>query len=283
MSVRRAQDERIEGTPDGLNAITEISDVPDAPTIGTATAGVESATVAYTAAATGGAVTTFTATSTPGSFTGTGSSPITVSGLTGGTSYTFTVTGSNSTGSAVSAASNSVTPTVLNGYYLLDSYEFPNSSATSITFSNIPQKYKVLRIIGTGKSTRTNADSAGAQFQFNSDTGNNYEDYVIYGQGGSFQTDITNSYDRIYTEICFGSAQNNQFGGFITDIIDYTNTTKYKTVKSLSSYGKSNGWIALCGGTWRSTAAINTIKVMISASADGNFAQYSQVSIYGIV
>ena len=31
MSVRRAQDERIEGTPDGLGAITEIMDFPDAP------------------------------------------------------------------------------------------------------------------------------------------------------------------------------------------------------------------------------------------------------------
>mgnify|MGYP003336335587 CR=1 FL=1 len=34
MSIRRAQDERIEGTPDGVNAITEIMDVPDAPTVG---------------------------------------------------------------------------------------------------------------------------------------------------------------------------------------------------------------------------------------------------------
>ncbi len=90
---------------------TAIPDVPDAPTIGTATAGNASATVTYTAAATGGAVTTFTATSTPGSLTGTGSSPITVSGLTNGTAYTFTVKGTNSTATGPeSAASNSVTP-----------------------------------------------------------------------------------------------------------------------------------------------------------------------------
>lgn len=114
MSVRRAQDERIEGTPDGLNAVTEISDVPDAPTIGTATAGaVDSGqvTVAYTAATIGGTATTFTATSTPGSITGTGASPITVSGLTPGTAYTFKVKGTNSTATGPeSAASNAVTP-----------------------------------------------------------------------------------------------------------------------------------------------------------------------------
>ena len=113
MSVRRAQDERIEGTPDGLSAITEISDVPDAPTIGAATdAGTgTSVTVAYTAATTGGTATTFTATSTPGTITGTGTSPITVTGLTAGTAYTFKVKGTNSTATGPeSAASNSVTP-----------------------------------------------------------------------------------------------------------------------------------------------------------------------------
>ena len=56
MSVRRAQDERLEGTPDGNTAITEIMDVPDAPTIGTATDGGDgtSVSVTFTAAATGG-------------------------------------------------------------------------------------------------------------------------------------------------------------------------------------------------------------------------------------
>ena len=122
MSIRRAQDERIEGTPDGFNAITEISDVPDTPTIGAATnVGTSraynngSATVAFTANARGGAVTTYTATSTPGSFTGTGaSSPVTVTGLQSATSYTFTVNGANSTGTSPnSAASTSITATTV--------------------------------------------------------------------------------------------------------------------------------------------------------------------------
>jgi len=86
---------------------------PGAPTIGTATAGTLSATVAYTAPSDLGTGTvTYTATSSPGGLTGTGASPITVSGLTGGTSYTFTVTASTPGGtSPSSAASNSVTPT----------------------------------------------------------------------------------------------------------------------------------------------------------------------------
>ena len=94
------------------NSITATT-VPQAPTIGSATAGVQSASVPFTANATGGsAITGYTVTSSPGSLTGTGaSSPITVSGLTAGTAYTFTVTATNANGtSAASSASNSVTP-----------------------------------------------------------------------------------------------------------------------------------------------------------------------------
>jgi hypothetical protein len=85
-----------------------------APTIGTATAGALSASVAFTAPTyTGSGITGYTATSSPGGFTGTGaSSPVTVSGLTAGTAYTFTVTATTAAGQGpASAASNSVTPT----------------------------------------------------------------------------------------------------------------------------------------------------------------------------
>ena len=85
-----------------------------APTIGTATAGALSASVAFTAPTyTGSGITGYTATSSPGGITGTGaSSPVTVSGLTAGTAYTFTVTATTAAGqSSASAASNSVTPT----------------------------------------------------------------------------------------------------------------------------------------------------------------------------
>jgi hypothetical protein len=69
-----------------------------------------SATVAYTAATLGANASSFTATSNPGSLTGTGSSPITVSGLTSATNYIFTVTATNSNGtSAASSASNQIT------------------------------------------------------------------------------------------------------------------------------------------------------------------------------
>ena len=96
---------------------TVSSTVPGAPTIGTATAlSPTSASLTFTAPASNGGATieTYTATSSPGSLTArifqSTSGTITLNGLTPSSSYTFTVTASNSVGtSSSSSASTSIT------------------------------------------------------------------------------------------------------------------------------------------------------------------------------
>ena len=88
--------------------------VPGVPTITGVTPGNASADVAFTEPAfKGKGSVTYTVTSSPGGFTGTGSSsPITVTGLTNGVSYTFTIATNSGLGiaSEASSASGSVVP-----------------------------------------------------------------------------------------------------------------------------------------------------------------------------
>ena len=94
---------------------------PDAPTGVTAAAGDAQATVSFTAPANvgGSAISAYYAVSNPGQITASGaSSPVTVTGLTNDTAYTFQVWALNSFGpGAFSAASNSVSPIAARGLF----------------------------------------------------------------------------------------------------------------------------------------------------------------------
>lgn len=281
MSNRRAQDERIEGTPDGSNAITEIVDVPDAPTIGTATSGFLSASVAFTPATTGGTPTLYTATSTPGSITGTSAtSPITVSGLGGGTPYTFTVRGSNSTGTGrESSSSNSVTPGDLtNGYDALATVTL-SSAASSITFSGIPTGYSHLQVRLSLKGSLTDA-GIDVFTTINGDTtGSNYSSHYLgtSGNGGTFQGYNANRYFGAMP----GTNSTSVFSAVVMDFLDYSSTNKNKTGRCIYGYDMNgSGFVTLQSIAWLNTSAITSLT--FTSATGGNFQQYSQASLYGV-
>lgn len=133
--------------------------VPGAPIIGTATPGNASASVAFTAPTSdgGATITNYTATSTPGTFTGTGSSsPITVSGLSNGTPYTFKVKATNSVGTgAESSASNSATPFVPATSFTFTGPTSGNVRSASTDFTVTPNAtyYGTVTITPTGTAS----------------------------------------------------------------------------------------------------------------------------------
>lgn len=97
----------------GGNGSSSSATAPGTPTLDSATAGDTQAVLAFTASTSGGTATTYNADcsatgATTRSVTGS-SSPITVTGMTNGTTYTCGVTAINSAGSA-SSASKTVTP-----------------------------------------------------------------------------------------------------------------------------------------------------------------------------
>ena len=114
MAVTKASASNIAGSKfkDASAGTSKVVDIPDQPTIGTATALTPTtASVTFTPATKGGLVSTYRVTSSPGSIQATGAtSPITVSGLSPTTTYTFTIRAENARGnSTTSNASNSAT------------------------------------------------------------------------------------------------------------------------------------------------------------------------------
>ena len=277
MSVRNSQNESVG------KELIKVPDVVDAPTIGTATAGIESATVSFTPAVTGGAASSYTAISTPGSITGSSStSPISVSGLTGGTAYTFKVYGTNSSGTwstNQSAASNSITPTLSPAFESIASATGTGSSGT-ITFSSIPGTYRHLQIRYIARGD-TVANTVGLNMQFNSDTGSNYTYHRLEGDGAStFAAGGASQTNTQLGTVTAASATANIMGVGIVDIHDYASTSKYKTARMFGAQDRNGaGNILLRSGLWMSTSAITSITITTSL---GNFTTTSQFALYGI-
>ncbi len=125
--------------------------VPNAPTIGTATAtGATTATVTYTAPGSdgGATITSYTATSSPGGVTGSitqaGSGTISMTGLTAGTTYTFTVVATNSVGNSLaSAASNAITTSSSSTSGLVPTFSPVTTASTgfTVTVTNYSASY----------------------------------------------------------------------------------------------------------------------------------------------
>jgi hypothetical protein len=261
--------------------IAGITPVASVPVIGEATA-VTFSTASVTFTAPGAyAGSTYTATSSPGGLTGTSaSSPITVSGLSGDTAYTFTVTATNATGtSGPSAASNSITtPTEFvpeSGYDALATVTLA-SSASTVTFAGIPSGYKHLQIRIMNLSSSAESDIV---MRFNADSGANYSQHAIYG-GGSGTPGSYGTINSTYASA--GLTGGTTYPSVsIIDILDYANTNKFKTTRSLSGDDTNGaGYIFYYSGNWRSTNAITSITLTHFQSA--NFNQNSSFALHGV-
>jgi len=153
------------------------------------------------------------------------------------------------------------------------------SSTATISFSSIPSTYKHLQIRATTRMTASAiADTCWAQF--NSDTtSSNYYAHGLYGTGSSVGAYADSG---AYAQIGIVSANTagaNIFGVFVMDILDYKDTNKFKTTRTLSGTDTNgDGQLRFVSGLWRNTNAITSIDI----KGNSNFAQYSSFALYGI-
>lgn len=159
------------------------------------------------------------------------------------------------------------------------------AEAANFTFSNIPQTYKHLKIIGTARS-KYNAIGDWIMGQFNGDTGNNY-DYcsaTFYDANGYVGTGIAGAASGRIATAVGNAAPANKATVFEINIANYAQTVLWKSwiTPTFLSGGATNGtqYIYYTGGEWKSTAAITSI-TMFPASLT-NLMIGSRATLYGL-
>jgi hypothetical protein len=207
------------------NLITATT-VPQAPTITSVTHGFEKVSVAFTTNGTGGkAITSYNAIPNTGSSQSGGSSPINVTSLTAGTSYTFTVTATNANGvSAASSISNSATPFTATGgtittYSGFRSHTFTGTANFTVTGNSAIVDYLVVAGGGGGgrssgyNGSGTGGGGAGGVIVRTSQTFPNAILTCTVGGGGSGATGGVGGTGGISTIIGTGLATVSSAGG----------------------------------------------------------------------
>ena len=256
---------------------------PDAPTIGTATAGINNVSVTFTAPSNigGGAITSYTVVSSPGGIVATGSaSPITVTGLTVGTAYTFVVYANNVYGNSLaSATSSSATPVAGDPYWanvtlLVHGNTNGTDSSTkgntlTATATNATIDTSVYKFGGGSFKNQSNTGSAPAYYWYNTAPASNSFNFGT----GAFTVEF----------FCIVSSTPRASEGGIVSSEDRSANTGFKVSArgvDLGSGASSNSWIYDAAG-WRTTLIDGSWHyVVMQRDGSGNWRIYLDGSLF---
>ena len=152
-----------------------------------------------------------------------------------------------------------------------------SGSTGVVTFSSIPATYQHLQVRFIGRST----SDTEVKITANSDTGANYARHLVYGDGSTTGAsgNASQSNMRIaYTTNALNAA--NVYGANVIDILDYANTNKYKTFRSMTGIdiNAAGGYVQLSSGLWQSTSAITSLTFTITDV----YTSLSSFALYGI-
>lgn len=167
------------------------------------------------------------------------------------------------------------------GSYELIATQILTGYPTSVTFSSIPQTYKHLQLRFTTKSD-FGGDTAILTMRLNGNSGTNYNWHQVQAAGGG---SITSTSGGPEAQIRLGEmpalyGSTGAINGGIIDIVDYTSTTNFKTIRAVNGMNASTGSnVGLRSGLFRNTAAVTSVSMQGLTST---VTLGSRFSLYGI-
>jgi hypothetical protein len=170
-----------------------------------------------------------------------------------------------------------------NSYESIQTVTVGAGGSSSFSFLSISSSYKHLQLRYLATSASGNPSDQ-IILRFNSDSSSaNYTTHQLQGDGSAASAygSGTGGFAGAYLDKALNGTGANIFGTGVTDLLEYANTNKYKTVRSLQGYdANGSGYITLQSALWLNTAAITSITGVLSSSS--NFNQYSSFALYGV-
>ena len=148
------------------------------------------------------------------------------------------------------------------------------TATTSVTFSSIPQTYTHLQLRHTGFYSVSN----NMYMRYNGDTtAANYSWHHFWGDGAN--PNSNGGISAGFNYVGYATNATNPMV-FVSDILDYSKTTKSKTIKTLTGQDNNgSGEVALWSGAYFPTTAISSITII---AGSGNININSKFALYGI-
>lgn len=175
-------------------------------------------------------------------------------------------------------------PGAANSYESIATVSLSSAGASSISFTSIPSTYQHLQLRLLMRCDSSAGYGNVALVRFNGSSTGIYAYHTLLTIDGStvyadYDINRTNLPTMRMPSQYFGA---NIFGAGVIDVLDYADTNKFKTTRTLGSFNANTSTctVNLTSGLWRSTAAINEITITDDSAA--GFSRYSHVALYGI-
>ena len=168
-------------------------------------------------------------------------------------------------------------------YESIATVDVGGGGASSIAFASIPATYKHLQIRGIARSSTASSGIVPIYAQINS-VSTNQTSHFLYGDGSGVSSTSSLNANLIYLGyIGQDSTTATSYGAAVIDVLDYADTNKYKTFRSLAGTDlNGSGRVGLFSGfLYANTNAISNITLYANAGGD-SFKQYSSFALYGI-
>lgn len=148
------------------------------------------------------------------------------------------------------------------------------SATASVTFSSIPSTYTDLILVINAGSTI----SAAPWLRFNGDTGSNYSNTALVGNGSAASSGRASNQTVYYYGGWILGYATSLTGNAIINIMNYSNTTTNKT--AINRFNVASGEVEAVVGLWRNTAAINSITIGLLST--DTYLAGSTFTLYGV-